>query len=217
MTTREIASLLSFSDDKSARLLTTDSMTDHVTKVTQDATEMMSSTNEKKVPITRYYYQRCSPRYSVSQEISTRLIGFERISRLKWINRLLINSASDNSSQVQTYPLTQITPDRIIKTALVYFSQTSVVRHHRDQLHEYLTVLGFPSIKANKSRYCPARRLVNCSIMTVCDLFLSPEWWKQDDSVFFSCFNPLSSPSVLIFAQLLWGPSTDVTILVTFK
>lgn len=40
------------SDDESARLLATLSVTDHVTKVTQDTTEMMSSTNEKKVPIT---------------------------------------------------------------------------------------------------------------------------------------------------------------------
>lgn len=48
----EIARFLSFSDDESARLLATLSVTDHVTKVTQDTTEMMSSTNEKKVPIT---------------------------------------------------------------------------------------------------------------------------------------------------------------------
>ena len=59
----EIASLLSLSDDKSAQLLATHGMTDHVTKVTQDATEMMSSTNEKKVPFTGHYYQWCSPRY----------------------------------------------------------------------------------------------------------------------------------------------------------
>lgn len=48
----EIASFLSFRDDESARLLATRSVTDLVTKVTQDTTEMMSSTNEKKVPIT---------------------------------------------------------------------------------------------------------------------------------------------------------------------
>jgi len=36
------------SDDESARLLATRSVTDLVTKVTQDTTEMMSSTNEKK-------------------------------------------------------------------------------------------------------------------------------------------------------------------------
>jgi len=59
----EIASLLSFSDDKSARLLATHGMTDHLTEVTQDATEMLSSTNEKKVPITSYCYQSSSPRY----------------------------------------------------------------------------------------------------------------------------------------------------------
>ena len=53
----EIASLLFFSDDKSTRLLATHDITDHVTEVTQDATEMMSSTNEKKVPNTSYYYQ----------------------------------------------------------------------------------------------------------------------------------------------------------------
>ena len=50
----EIASFLFFSDDKSTRLLATHGMTDHLTEVTQDATEMMSSTNEKKVPITTY-------------------------------------------------------------------------------------------------------------------------------------------------------------------
>ena len=53
----ETASFLSFSDDESARLLTTLNVTDLVTKVAQDTTEMMSSTNEKKVPITNYYHQ----------------------------------------------------------------------------------------------------------------------------------------------------------------
>ena len=53
----ETASFLSFSDDESARLLTTLNVTDLVTKVSQDTTEMTSSTNEKKVPITNYYHQ----------------------------------------------------------------------------------------------------------------------------------------------------------------